>query len=58
MVHHIRWCPSCEIYTMKEECPRCGERTRTRSPPRYSPQDRYGKYRRMLMEEIRRKEAE
>ncbi len=58
MAHHIRWCPACEIYTMKESCPKCGEPTRTKAPARYSPEDRYGKYRRMLLEEIERREAD
>ena len=58
MVHHIRWCPACEIYTLKEECPKCGGRTATKAPPRYSPQDRYGKYRRMLLKEREIKEAD
>lgn len=53
MAHHIRWCATCRIYTMKEECPVCGGRTRVRRPPRYSPEDRYGKYRRMLMKELK-----
>lgn len=41
-------CIKCEQYTFKETCSICGERTQTPLPPRYSPQDKYGKYRRSL----------
>lgn len=44
-------CPRCSGYTFKETCPRDGERTRMPIPVRYSPEDRYAKYRRALMEE-------
>lgn len=44
----IRKCRICRIYTMREICPSCGKRTAMALPPRYSPDDRFGKYRRML----------
>ena len=44
----MKKCPVCDIYTMKDECPKCGERTVSPLPPRFSPEDRYGKYRRAL----------
>ncbi|MFQ6060716.1 MAG: RNA-protein complex protein Nop10 [Thermoplasmata archaeon] len=44
----IRRCKSCEKYTLKDLCPSCGGRTRMAIPPRYSPEDRYGEYRRKL----------
>jgi len=31
---------------MKEECPKCGEKTRIAHPPKFSPEDKYAKYRR------------
>jgi len=43
----IRKCPRCKRYTLKDICI-CGERTITVKPPRFSPVDKYGKYRRML----------
>ncbi len=44
----IRKCKSCERYTLKESCPHCGHPTMMALPPRYSPEDRYGDYRRKL----------
>ena len=44
----IRKCSGCSIYTLKEKCPSCGNPTAMPIPPRYSPEDRYGKYRREL----------
>ncbi|MCW7079572.1 MAG: RNA-protein complex protein Nop10 [Candidatus Methanospirare jalkutatii] len=47
----IRKCEACGEYTLKEVCVRCGARTVSPLPPRFSPTDRYGKYRRMLKRE-------
>jgi len=33
---------------MKDVCPVCGEKTYPAAPPRFSPEDRYGRYRRAL----------
>ncbi len=41
-------CRVCVLYTLRKECPGCGSATESPLPPRYSPEDRYGKYRRML----------
>jgi len=41
-------CGSCRTYTFEPECPSCGARTVKPAPCRYSPQDKYGKYRRMM----------
>jgi len=49
----IRKCPICGRYTLKEICPACGNRTVQAIPPRYSPEDKYGKYRRMLKKEVK-----
>lgn len=43
-------CQACGSYTLKELCPSCGEATVMALPARYSPQDRYGHYRRRLRE--------
>ncbi|NPA74594.1 MAG: RNA-protein complex protein Nop10 [Euryarchaeota archaeon] len=48
----IRKCKKCGIYTLKEVCPVCGARTVEALPPRFSPEDHYGKYRRMLKKEV------
>lgn len=50
----IRTCPACNEYTMRETCNKCGLKTQNIIPPRYSPEDKYGKYRR----EIKQKERE
>ncbi|MCD6513216.1 MAG: RNA-protein complex protein Nop10 [Thermoplasmata archaeon] len=44
----MKYCIKCRRYTLKDICPVCGEKAVKREPPRFSPQDRYGKYRRML----------
>jgi H/ACA ribonucleoprotein complex subunit 3 len=38
-------CPKCGTYTMKEVCPRCGDKTVTVHPARFSPDDRYARLR-------------
>jgi H/ACA ribonucleoprotein complex subunit 3 len=42
----MRKCPVCKIYTFKEICPKCGEKSVNPEPPKYSPENKYGKYRR------------
>ncbi|HKW42995.1 MAG TPA: RNA-protein complex protein Nop10 [Thermoplasmata archaeon] len=41
-------CRACGRYSLKDRCPNCGEATGNPMPPRYSPEDRYGAYRRKL----------
>ncbi|MEM0230691.1 MAG: RNA-protein complex protein Nop10 [Candidatus Woesearchaeota archaeon] len=43
---HILKCPKCSQYTMRDKCPSCNEKTISPKPARYSPEDRYAKYRR------------
>ncbi|MCD6415034.1 MAG: nucleolar RNA-binding Nop10p family protein [Candidatus Diapherotrites archaeon] len=40
----LRYCEVCGSYTLKEE--HCGKRTRSGHPPKFSPVDKYGEYRR------------
>ena len=42
----LRKCKGCGTYSTKDVCPECGEQTVCAVPPRYSPDDRYGEYRR------------
>lgn len=42
----IRKCESCNIYTLAETCDSCGAKTINPAPPKYSPEDKYGEYRR------------
>jgi len=46
----IRRCPSCNGYSLKKRCERCDERTVNPKPPHYSPEDKYGEYRRKQIE--------
>jgi len=44
----MRKCESCNEYTLMDVCKNCGAKTVVPVPARFSPEDRYGKYRRML----------
>jgi H/ACA ribonucleoprotein complex subunit 3 len=48
----IHKCQKCGTYTLKGECVKCNAHTSTVGPARYSPQDPYGRYRRMMKEEM------
>jgi H/ACA ribonucleoprotein complex subunit 3 len=43
----MRKCQKCGTYTMKPACPKDGTATMSPLPPSFSPEDRYGKYRRL-----------
>jgi H/ACA ribonucleoprotein complex subunit 3 len=45
---HLYYCHHCKEYTLQQVCPRCQDKTIEPKPPRFSPQDHYGKYRREL----------
>ncbi|MBX8636117.1 MAG: ribosome biogenesis protein [Thermoplasmata archaeon] len=44
-------CPACGVYTMSEICRNDGQKTKSSIPMRFTPDDRYAKYRRALMEQ-------
>ena len=44
----LRACPACHRYTMQDACPQCGGETQDPGPPKFSPEDKYGAYRRKL----------
>lgn len=44
----IQQCTKCATYTLLEKCPACGSPARNPLPPKYSPEDAYGAYRRKL----------
>ena len=48
----IHLCRTCWRYTLRNECSVCGAATVMPLPPRYSPEDRYGAYRRRLKKEV------
>ena len=41
----MRRCAECGRYTLRRECPKCGADTRSAHPARYSPDDKYARYR-------------
>ena len=41
----LRKCPIDGIYTLKDTCPLCGSKTIVPHPPRFSPEDKFVKYR-------------
>ncbi len=42
----MKECKACKKYTFDDKCPKCGKPTSDPSPPSYSPEDKYGRYRR------------
>lgn len=42
------YCKNCDNYTLGKKCKKCGKKTISKNPPKFSPQDHYGKYRRAL----------
>lgn len=45
----LRVCTSCGRYTLRrDKCPECGSPLRVPHPPRFSPEDRYVKYRYLI----------
>jgi H/ACA ribonucleoprotein complex subunit 3 len=49
----LLYCKKCKDYTLDEVCHRCNEKTVSKNPPRFSPQDNYGKYRRKLKKSLK-----
>jgi H/ACA ribonucleoprotein complex subunit 3 len=45
----MKKCNFCKIYTFKQNCPKCGKETINPEPPKYSPEDKYGDFRRKLI---------
>ncbi len=41
----LKRCVDCGMYTLRDVCPKCGGVTRVPHPPKYSPEDKYQKYR-------------
>ncbi len=50
MSGHIRRCEKDKTYTLMSQCPACGGVTRTAHPARFSPEDRFGEFRRRVKE--------
>lgn len=41
----MRKCPQCKRYTLKDDCTECNTRTVTVHSAKYSPDDKYARYR-------------
>jgi len=41
----MKKCLKCGRYTLKEKCPLCGSETKDPKPARFSPDDKYVRYR-------------
>jgi H/ACA ribonucleoprotein complex subunit 3 len=41
----MRKCTNCKRYTLKDKCPKCGNNTTGVHPGKYSPDDKYARYR-------------
>jgi H/ACA ribonucleoprotein complex subunit 3 len=48
----IRRCHSCGSYTLKDACIKCNVPAVAVGPARYSPQDPYGRYRRLMKDKM------
>jgi H/ACA ribonucleoprotein complex subunit 3 len=53
---HIHKCQECGKYLISEKCS-CGGKAIENKPAKYSPEDKYGEYRRQAKEENRKKEG-
>lgn len=53
MTKEILKCFKCSTYTLKEFCPKCDSKTATTKPAKFSPDDRFGKYRRKYKQEYK-----
>ncbi len=45
MRYMLRRCTNCNRYTMQDTCPICNTKTITAHPPKFSPDDKYIRYR-------------
>ncbi|MCD6480143.1 RNA-protein complex protein Nop10 [Candidatus Bathyarchaeota archaeon] len=45
MVWLLRYCDRCDRYTLGDRCPLCGGHVRIPHPAKFSPDDRYQRYR-------------
>jgi len=56
MSKEILKCFSCNIYTLKKQCPNCGKDAITPKPTKFSVLDRFSYYRRKYKDEMENKE--
>jgi H/ACA ribonucleoprotein complex subunit 3 len=53
----LQKCPTCGFYTLQGTCPRDGAATIKPGPAKYSPEDPYGKYRRLAKQQAKARAA-
>ncbi|MCD4766742.1 MAG: RNA-protein complex protein Nop10 [Methanosarcinales archaeon] len=53
MGQHIKYCTECANYTLKDKCPSCSGTTINPKPGRFSLEDRYGRYRRLMKSQLK-----
>ena len=53
----IKFCKKCKKYTLKDECPDCGEATVLNIPPKKSLGGTKAKYRRKIKKELLKKKG-
>jgi len=41
----VKFCNKCKKYTLMQKC-KCGGKVIEKKPPKYSPEDKFGEYRR------------
>ncbi|HLD13073.1 MAG TPA: RNA-protein complex protein Nop10 [Candidatus Nanoarchaeia archaeon] len=47
----IFFCAACKLFTLKTSCPTCQGQVFSPRPPRFSPLDKWGKWRRLAKKE-------
>jgi len=52
----MRVCPECREYTLRDVCKKCEVNSVSVEPARFSPEDRYGEYRRRLKKDTKKRE--
>jgi len=45
MRFQLRKCTKCDTYTLKTSCPKCNQETKSVHPAKFSPDDKYMRYR-------------
>jgi len=51
MLKKIYKCRKCGVYTLKQSCPQCKGDVFDPKPAKFSPEDKYGFYRRLAKED-------
>ncbi len=52
MKTEILRCVNCCEYTLKARCPRCDSKCLSTKPAKFSPEDKYGYYRRLAKKNV------